>query len=192
MQNGHRMKLVWIRSASVNVTRYELTIRSEDEYHREKYIVEDVNGRKDQNEPVSFLAPITMESTIDYKINVYSLFDHGGVQVRSDALHGRVRNEGRGCLINPKVEQASKRKTMSMTDLKLQVILNMKIYILVQCQFYEKTNSKPSIQVGEKQSWKSSSDLDKESLINKQRLCKSPAEKENPEQSIGDGWKEEE
>ena len=79
MQTGHKIKLFWNRSASVNVTRYELTIRSEDEYHREKYIVEDVNGRKDQNEPVSFLAPITMELDIDYKINVYSLFDHRGV-----------------------------------------------------------------------------------------------------------------
>ena len=53
-------------------------------------------------------------------------------------------------------------------------------------------NSKPAIQEGKGQSWKSSIDLDNESLINQQRLWKSPAEKENAEQSIGDGCKEEE
>ena len=120
LANGHKMKLVWTRSTSASVTSYELTIRSEDEYHREEYPVR-VNDRKDQN--VSFLAPMIMEPDIDYKINVYSLFEHGGVLVRSDPLHARVRNGVRAYLLKSKVQQASK----SMSDLNIQVTLNIKI-----------------------------------------------------------------
>ena len=122
LANGHKMKLVWNRSSSASVTSYELTLRSEDEYHKENYLV-DVNDRKDQNDPVQFLAPMTMEPDTDYKINVYSLFEHGGVLVRSDPLHARVRNGDRAYLLKSKVQQASK----SMSDLNIQVTLNIKI-----------------------------------------------------------------
>ena len=123
--DGHKMKLVWSRSSSASVTRYELTVRSEDEYHKENYLV-DVNNRKDQNEPVQFLAPMTMDPDIDYKINIYSLFEHGGVLVRSDPLHARVRNGTRAYLLKSKVQQASK----SMSDLNIHVRLNIKIYFI--------------------------------------------------------------
>ena len=125
LADGHKMKLVWSRSSSASVTRYELTVRSEDEYHKENYLV-DVNNRKDQNEPVQFLAPMTMDPDIDYKINIYSLFEHGGVLVRSDPLHARVRNGTRAYLLKSKVQQASK----SMSDLNIHVRLNIKIYFI--------------------------------------------------------------
>jgi len=120
LKNEQQMKLVWKRSTSMSVNRYELTVRSEDEYQREKYLVE-VNDRKYKNQPVSFLVPIKMEADVDYKINVYSLFEHGGVLVRSDPLHARVRNGDRDYLLKSKLQLASKRKTMSMSDLLSQV-----------------------------------------------------------------------
>lgn len=144
LANGHKMMLVWDRSTSLSVNRYELTMRSEDEYQRQ---IVDI----DQSEPtVTFLAPMTMD--IDYKINVYSLFEHGGVLVRSEPLHARVRNGDRAYWF--KVQQASK----SMSNLNMQE--------------------------SKKHQWKSSTDL------NRGRLWKSSAIKENSEQSIDNAYEE--
>ena len=120
LQSVDQLRLAWKRSASVRVTRYELTIKSEDEYHREKYLV-DGHDRKD--ELVFFLASTTMEADTDYKINVFSLIEHGGELVRSDPLQARVCNGNRVYRLKSKVQLAAKRKTMSMSDLTMQVIL---------------------------------------------------------------------
>ena len=127
LKNGQQMKLVWKRSTSMSVTCYELTVRGEDEYEREKYLVE-VNDREYKNKPVSFVVPIKMEVDVDYKINVYSLFEHGGVLVRSDPLHARVRNGDRDYLLKSKLQLASKRKTMSMSDLLSKVTIHKRFY----------------------------------------------------------------
>ena len=65
----------------------------------------------------------TMEADTDYKINVFSLIEHGGELVRSDPLQARVCNGNRVYRLKSKVQLAAKRKTMSMSDLTMQVIL---------------------------------------------------------------------
>merc|ERR1712083_1179933 len=90
-----------------------------------------------------------MEADTDYKINVFSLIEHGGELVRSDPLQARVCNGNRVYRLKSKVQLAAKRKTVSMSDLTMQV--------------------------AEKHLWKSSVGLEKADFITEQRFW----EKEN-------------
>jgi len=92
-----------------------------------------VDAADKTDKTVKFLAPMDMKAETDYKINVYSLLELGGATIRSDPLHLRLNNGEMSKW--SKAQLAAKRKTMSMSDLVIKVV--------------------------EKQSWKSSTDLDK-------------------------------
>ena len=78
--------VTWRRSMSNGVTKYKFKIKKENERSLE-YTVEDTEP---EAEMITYTIPISLQDSVEYRINVYSIAEYEDMVVESEPCHVKV------------------------------------------------------------------------------------------------------
>ena len=113
VQNSKEQRFGWRRSQSQGVRRYKFKIREEEERATD-FIVEDTNP-EDLESSLCFTVPFTLRDNVEFKINIYSVAEHGDQVVESEACHAKVSRVHSNSLLRGLARLSVSMSTVSST-----------------------------------------------------------------------------